>query len=92
MTARRYRGPGRNLVVDACLSRFSWVRVQDTDRDFARFVGGVLAAAKVGSEMIADAHVVATAVADGGGVVLTTDGDDIRQLAAPYLNVQVVTI
>jgi len=90
--AELYRGPGRNPVVDACLSRFSWVRVQDTDRDFARFVGGVLAAAKDGSEMIADAHVVAAAVAHGGGVILTTDGDDIAQLSAPYLNIHVVSL
>ena len=82
--AELYRGPGRNAVVDSCLSRNSHVRVQDTDRDFARLVGSVLAAAGAGSELMVDAHVVATAIAAGGGVALTGDEDDLSRLAAPY--------
>lgn len=90
--AELYRGHSKNAVVDACLSRNSWVRVQTTDRDFARFVGGVLAAAKADSSLLADAHVVATAVVAGGGVILTGDRVDIERLAAPYLSVAVVAI
>ena len=30
------RGPGHRQVVDACLSRESWIHVRATDRSFAR--------------------------------------------------------
>jgi len=87
--AELYRGPRRNQVVDACLSRETGIRVRDTDRSFARYVGGVLAAAGAGSGNMADAHVVAAAVEAGGGVVLTGDADDLTRLAASYPNVHV---
>ncbi len=90
--AELYRGPGRNSTVDACLSRESFIDVRNTDRSFARSVGGVLGAAGVGSELLADAHVVAVAVEAGGGVVLTSDETDLGRLAAPYPNVQVIGI
>lgn len=48
--AELYRGPRHNHMVDACLSRETGIRVRDTDRSLARIVGGVLAAAKAGSE------------------------------------------
>jgi len=87
--AELYRGPGHSQVVDACLSRDTWIRVRETDRSFARFVGGVLAAAGADSSYLADAHAVAAAVEAGGGVVLTGDEDDLGRLSAPYPNVQV---
>ncbi len=87
--AELYRGPRRNQVVDACLSRETGIRVRDTDRSFARYVGGVLAAAGAGSADMADAHVVASAVEAGGGVVLTGDAGDLTRLAASYPNVHV---
>ncbi len=88
--AELYRGPRHNQIVDACLSRETGVRVRDTDRSLARLVGGVLAAANVGSRHMADAHVIAVAVDFGGGIVLTTDPDDLGQLANAYRNVVVV--
>lgn len=85
------RGPGHNQVVDACLSRQTGIRVQDTDREFARLVGAVLAAAKAGSEDMADAHTVAAAV-EAGGIIVTGDEHDLSRLAAAYPNVVVLPI
>lgn len=90
--AELYRGPGRNQTVDACLGRETGIRVRDTDRSFARFVGAVLGAAKAGSSDIVDAHAVAAVVEVGGGVVLTGDKGDLDRLAAPYPTVQVVRV
>lgn len=90
--AELYRGPGRNRMVDACLARETGLEVRDTDRELARFVGGVLAAAGVGSEMLVDAHVVAAAVERGGGVLATSDRDDLARLAAPYAGIDVVRV
>lgn len=90
--AELYRGAGHNHVVDACLSRSSFIDVRDTDRTFARLVGSVLTAANSGSENLADAHTVAAAVEAGGGVVVTVDGDDIERLAGAFQNVAVRTI
>lgn len=87
--AELYRGGGHNQVVDACLSRETYIGVRETDRDFARYVGGVLTAAQADSADMADAHVVAAAVEAGGGVVLTGDADDLGRLSAPYPNVHV---
>ena len=88
--AELYRGPRHSQLVDACLSRETGLRVRDTDRAMARLVGGVLAAARAGSEMMVDAHVVAAVIEQGGGVVLTGDADDLVRLAAAYRNVNVV--
>ena len=40
--AELYRGRGHNQIVDACMSRESFIGVRDTDREFARYVGGIL--------------------------------------------------
>lgn len=90
--AELYRGPGHNQVVDSCLSRDSGIRVRDTDRSFARLVGGVLASAGADSSHLADTHAVAAAVEAGGGVVLTGDEDDLTLLSASYPNVHVSKI
>ncbi|MBO0803566.1 MAG: PIN domain-containing protein [Nocardiopsaceae bacterium] len=87
--AELYRGPAHNQMIDACLARETGIRIRDTDRPFARLVGGVLTGAKASSQHLADAHVVAVAVETGGGVVLTGDEDDLTMLAAPYPNVVV---
>ncbi len=83
--AELFRGSGRNQTLDAMLSRErEAITLRDTDRPLARLVGGVLAAAGSGSELLADAHVVAAAVEAGGGVLLTVDQRDLSRLAAPY--------
>lgn len=66
--------------------------IRSTDRAFARLVGGVLAGARAGSELIVDAHVIATAVEAGGGLVLTSDPADLVRLASTYRNVHVIDI
>lgn len=90
--AELYRGGGHNQVVDGWLSREGGVIVRETDRYFARLVGGVLAATKSGSDCLADAHTVAAVVERGGGVILTGDRRDIKLLASPYPNVRVEQI
>jgi predicted nucleic acid-binding protein len=90
--AELYRGPGQNQVVDACLSRDSFIDVRDTDGEFARYVGGVLGAAHAGSEDLADAHAVAAAVEAGGGLIVTVDQDDLERLSAAYPNIQIAAI
>ncbi|NOY93601.1 MAG: PIN domain-containing protein [Deltaproteobacteria bacterium] len=90
--AELYRGRGRSALIDACLSRETGLAVRDTDRAFARLVGGILATASIGSEMMVDAHVVAAAVERGAGLLLTGDPGDLEKLAAPYRNLTVVSI
>ena len=79
-------------MLDACLSRETGLLIRTTDRAFARLVGGMLASAKAGTDLIVDAHVVAAAVEAGGGLVLTCDPTDVGRLASPYRNIQVVDI
>jgi hypothetical protein len=90
--AELYRGPGHNSAVDACLSRETGIGIRDTDRSFARMVGGVLAAARAPSNDMVDAHVVAVAAEAGSGVVLTTDEGDLSRLAASYSRVVIQAI
>ncbi len=80
--AEQYRGGGHDQMVDACLGRNSGIDVVDTTRALARDVGHLLARAGRGSEDHVDAVVVATAVAAGGGVIMTSDVDDLAGLAA----------
>jgi predicted nucleic acid-binding protein len=88
--AELYRGRGHNQLVDACLAREgASLDSRDTDRQLARIVGGVLAAANARSTMIVDAHVVALAVEAGGGVVVTGDAPDLNRLSAPYHHIVV---
>lgn len=90
--AELYRGPRHNQLIDACLSRETGLKVQDTDRPFARLVGGVLSAAGADSKDLADAHVIASVVQAGGGIALTGDPKDLERLAAGYRHVTVVPL
>ena len=65
------------------------IDVVDTTRDLARRIGNLLARAGKGSENHVDATVVATAIAAGGGVILTSDVDDLTALAAGAIGVAV---
>ena len=87
--AELYRGAGRNQALDALLARESGdgLLLRDTDRTLARLIGAILAEAHAGSVHFADAHPVAVAVEAGGGVVQTSDPDDITRLSAPYRTV-----
>jgi len=91
--AELYRTPGRSAALDAALVRAGpALLLRDTDRRLARLVGAVLRAAGADSAMIVDAHAVACAVEDGGGVVLTGDPSDLEALAAAYGSVTVVPL
>jgi predicted nucleic acid-binding protein len=91
--AELYRGRGNNQLVDACLARErASLDCRDTDRAFARIVGGVLAAAGASSALIVDAHVVALAVEAGGGVLVTGDEHDLNSLSAGYRHIAVEVV
>ena len=69
------------LARPVCLGR------GDTDgQGFASLVGGVLHEASAGSVDMVDAHCVATAVENGGGVVIVSDIGDLERLGLedPY--------
>lgn len=90
--AELYRGAKLSASVDAAVGREGSIVVRDTDRTFARLVGGVLFGARAGSELIVDAHCVAAAAEHGRGVVLTADEQDINRLAANHGSVAVVRV
>ena len=83
------RGAARTRAVEAAVSRHDRhrgerppLRLVDTDFAVARQVGAILAATRHGSDRIVDAHVVAVCIPPGGGLVVTSDPDDIAALAA----------
>lgn len=90
--AELYRGGSHDQVVDACLKRFSSIRVVHTDRPLAREVGHLLARAGRGSADHVDASVVAAAVKVGGGVIATADVEDISALAHGVRGVRVLGV
>ncbi len=67
------------------------IEVIPTTFELAKKVGVLLADASMGSAGIVDAHVVAVAAQQGGGVILTSDPDDIRVLADCVRAVRIVT-
>ena len=87
-----YRGDGYDAALDACLKRYPGIEVIDTNRRLAKTVGNLLADRGLGSAHHVDACVVASAIAAGGGVILTCDPDDIRQLAAGQLDIDVESL
>jgi predicted nucleic acid-binding protein len=83
------RGRPRTAALEAAVARHDRargerpaVRLVDTDFDLARQVGAILDAAGAGSERVVDAHVIAVCIPFGGGLVITSDPDDIAGLAA----------
>lgn len=88
-----YRGAGHSQALDSLLTREEeGILLRDTDRQLARLVGAVLTQARLGPAHIVDAHAVAVAVEDGGGVILTGDVADLEQLAAPYRTIAIERI
>lgn len=81
--------------MEAALSRTGGAsarfRIIATDLGLARQVGAILHAAASGTEDIVDAHVVAVCVPHGGGIVVTSDPDDIGRLAATVPTTRVVS-
>lgn len=85
--AEQYRS-GAHQVVDSYLGRATGILVADTTRPLARRIGNLLVRARRGSEDHVDATAVAVA-ADGGGVILTGDPDDLGAIADGLLNVAI---
>lgn len=83
------RGRSRTRALEAAVSHHRRergerpaLRLVDTDFALARQVGAILEASSAGSDRVVDAHVVAVCVPAGGGLVVTSDPDDIAGLAA----------
>lgn len=96
--AEACRGPGRTRRVETALARHRPTRGQrppvavvDTDFLFARQVGAVLYGVGARSADLADAHVVAVCARHGGGLVITSDPDDIARLVAAVPAARVIT-
>jgi predicted nucleic acid-binding protein len=93
------RGSKRTRALEAAVARHDRhrgeqppIRLVDTEFPLARQVGAVLHASRSGSDRIVDAHVVAVCLPSGGGLVITSDPDDILALAAaaPAARIRVV--
>jgi predicted nucleic acid-binding protein len=79
--AELYRTRSRESAVDAAITRYG-VRSYATGSAVARHTGRILGREGLDSCHLVDAAVIATAVRDGGGVVVTGDVDDLRRLAS----------
>jgi len=93
------RGLRRTRALEATLSRHDGhrgerpaVRLVDTDFALARQVGAILEASGAATPDVVDAHVVAVCVPHGGGLVVTSDPEDIAELAASVPAVRVRTV
>jgi predicted nucleic acid-binding protein len=95
--AETCRGSARTRAVEALLSRHHLGKTQhgpieivDTNIELAKLVGLTLHASQAGSEDIVDAHVIATCVQSGGGLIVTSDPLDMERLKAPFVGVHIV--
>ena len=96
--AEACRGVARTRRVEAAVARQGPGRAQQpplsvvvSDLTFARQVGAVLHGASADSRDMVDAHVVAVCALNGGGLVVTSDGDDINRLAQAVPAARVLT-
>lgn len=88
------RGPARTRRAEVAVSRDRGgqrIMVVPTDEHLAKVVGGVLHAARRASDAPADAHVVAVCAAADVAVVITSDPDDIGELATGVPGTRIVT-
>jgi predicted nucleic acid-binding protein len=88
------RGTVRTRRVEVAVSRDRGgqrIMVIPTDEHLAKLVGSVLHGARRASDAIADAHVVALCAAVDVAVVVTSDPDDIRELANGIPGTRIVT-
>lgn len=88
------RGRARTRRVEAALARAHGgrrIRVIPTDERVAKLVGAILHDTESGSEMLADAHVVAVCTGADTAAVVTVDPDDITRLATAVRGVRILT-
>lgn len=93
------RGRARTRSLEAVVRRHDTARGEqpalrliDTDFHLARQVGAILESTSSGSERIVDAHVIAVCVPEGGGLVVTSDPDDIAVLAGAVPAARIRTV
>ncbi len=87
------RGTARTRRVEAALRRDRGgqrLRVVPTDERLAKLVGAVLDHGGVGSDRLADAHVVALCAGADAAVVVTADPGDIAELSAAVPGTRIV--
>ncbi len=87
------RGPARTRRVEVAVSRDRGgqrILVVPTDQQLAKLVGAILQSSNRSSEDIADAHVVAVCGAVDAAVIITSDPDDITQLATAIPGTRVI--
>jgi predicted nucleic acid-binding protein len=87
------RGPARTRRAEVAVSRDRGgqrIRVVPTDERLAKLVGTVLNAVGRSSDAIADAHVVAICATADTAVVITSDPDDISDLATAVPGTRIV--
>lgn len=82
-----YRGRARDAAVDRILNQ--GIDVLPVDRGTARVAARLLTDAKLDSCSAVDAIVVATAIRLGGALVLTSDPDDLENLAMNHPGVEI---
>ncbi len=88
------RGLERTRRVESALRRQrsgQRIRVVSTDERLAKLVGAILHTTASGSERLADAHAVAVCADANLAVVVTSDPDDIEELASAIPGTRVVT-
>jgi predicted nucleic acid-binding protein len=87
------RGSARTRQLESALSRRyggEQIRVLVTDEEMAKLVGRILYAAKKDSASIADAHVIAACLPAEVAVVMTSDPDEINELASVVPGVKIM--
>lgn len=88
------RGPARTRRVEVALARDRGgqrILVAPTDEALAKLVGAVLHALGRSSEAMADAHVVAVCARTDAAIVITSDPDDINELATALPGTRITT-
>jgi predicted nucleic acid-binding protein len=88
------RGPARTRRIQVAVSRDRGgqrVMVIPTDERLAKLVGSVLHSARRASDAIADAHVVAVCAPLDVALVVTSDPDDISEMAVALPGTRIVT-
>ncbi len=88
------RGPARTRRIQVAVSRDRGgqrVMVIPTDERLAQLVGSVLHSARRASDAIANAHVVAVCAPLDVALVVTSDPDDISEMAVALPGTRIVT-
>jgi len=90
--AEQFRGGKHDQVLQSFLARNRWIAIYDTDIKLAQSIGHLLAKAQLGSEHHVDGAVVATALDMGGGVILTSDPNDLERIAAGHPAIKIIPL